>query len=190
MPRVPRAAALLVAAAALAAQTAAQPGPAPRPYSAFPDLKEPTGPVEISDGKWNEFPDFNKLHARLNAAAARPLPADAAPAAKVRAYQLKSAADFFKRAHARRTVPAGDSPGNPAEVTAMVNDAYRAAAGAEPDAAARRALAEERVRVLKELERQTERGVDTGHLGPAHLALIRFHRLGAEGDLLALTEGK
>jgi hypothetical protein len=188
MPRVLRAAALLVVAAALAAQTAAQPT-APPAYTAFPDLKAPTGPVEIESEKWAEFPDFENLHARLNAAAARPLPADATPAAKVRAFRLKSGADFLKRAHARRRVLPEDQPGGPAEITAMVNDVYRAAAGGEPDAV-RRALAEERVRVLKELERQTERGVDVGRLPPEGLALIRFHRLGAEGDLLALTGGK
>ena len=101
---------------------------------------------------------------------------------------MKSAADFLKRAHVRRTLGFAAGPGGLVEVTGHVNDAYRAAAAGEPDAA-RRGLAEERVRVLKELERQTAARVAAGTDPPADLAFARFHRLAAEGDLLALIGG-
>ncbi len=183
----------LVAATFAAVLTAghAQPPPVPPTYTAFPDLKTPTRPVDLGDGKTGAFPDFPALHARLRAAADRPLAPDAAPAAKVRSFRLQAGVDYLLRVHLSRcAIGRCFMPSELVELTGMVNDVYQAAVEGEADPTTRVALVEERVRVLKELERYTEAQVNAGQEVPYRLAFIRFHRLGAEGELLKRTERK
>jgi len=171
-----------VAAAVLAAGHAQPPAPT---YTAFPDLKASLVPTDAGAGKTVPWPDFAVLHARLVAAARDPGP-NATPAAKVRSFRLQAGVDYLRRTHVRRLVA---NPSGFTEAARMADDVYRAAAADEPDPAGRRALIEERVRVLKELERQTENLVPNIH-PPADLDLVRFFRLRAEGDLLASAGGK
>jgi hypothetical protein len=168
-------------AAVVAAHAAAQPAPLPPMYTAFPDLKAPFPPQRDANGK---NPD---RHARLRAAADAALGPDAPPAARVRAAQLRAGLDYLVRTAVVRMMPLRDfpPPNELQELTRMVNTAYRAAAAGEADPAARRGLIEEWVRVLKGLERQTEMRVPNVD-PPEDLAYIRFHRLGAEAELLAV----
>jgi hypothetical protein len=186
MSRFPLAAGIL---AAVLATGHAQPPAVTPTYTAFPDLRTPLVPTNVGEGKVAPWPEYAVLHARLVAAAARQQSPDAAPAVKVRCFQLKAGAEFLRLTHVRRMIGFNTSSNSLAEVTAMVNDVYRVAADAEPDAAGRRTMTEERVRVLKELERQTEDSVPN-ILPPADLDFIRFHRLRAEAELLALAGGK
>ncbi|MBN9523442.1 hypothetical protein J0H58_33845 [bacterium] len=189
MPRLARAAALFVAAAALAAQTTAQPTAVTPTYTAFPDLKTPTTPVDLRDGKTGRWPDYPALHARLRAAADRPLAPDAPPAARVRSHQLKAGVEYLLRMHAgRRGAGVCRESNELVALVGMVNDVYRAAAGVP--GVERAGLVEERVRALKELERVTEAQVNAGADPPELLHFIRFHRLAAEGELLELAASK
>src|SRR3954469_26000194 len=113
----------------------AQPVPVPPTYTAFPDLKTPTRPAELPGGTKGTFPDYEALYARLRAVADRSLPPDAAPAARVRSFQLKAGTDYLLKVH--RTQQAQNrcfAPSELAELTEMVNTVYRAAVGGEPDA--------------------------------------------------------
>ncbi len=188
MPRLARAAALFVVATALAAQTAAQPTAVTPTYTAFPDLKTPTQPFDLGAGKTGQRPDYPALHARLRAAADRPLAPDAPPAAKVRSHQLRAGVEYLLRMHVGRQARRGFAPNELVAITGMVNDVYRAAA--DVPGVARAALVEERVRALKELERATEAQVNVGTDPPELLYFVRFHRLAAKGELLELAAPK
>lgn len=177
-----------VAAAVLAGGQAQPPVVTPT-YTALPDLKAPLVPTDVGQGKTVPWPDFAVLHARLVAAADRPLPPDATPAAKVRSFRLKAGVDYLRGMHVRRLARGQLGPQQYPEVTRTADDVYRAALADEPDAAGRRATREEWVRVLKELERQVEALVPN-ILPPAELDLVRFFRLRAEGELLAAAGGK
>jgi hypothetical protein len=171
----------VLAAAALAAHAAAQPPPVAPTYTAFPDLKAPPFPPS-RDAK-EKYPD---RHARLRVAADAPLGPDAPAAARVRAAQLRAGLDGLVRTAAVRMMPLRDfpPPNELQELTRLANDVYGSAAAGAADRVVRRGLIEEWVRVLKELERQTEMRVP--NIDPPHdLSYIRFHRLGAEAELLA-----
>lgn len=183
MPRLACAAALFVAAVA-----AAQPSPVAPTYSAFPGMKTPMQPFDLGNGKTGQRPDYPALYHHLRAAADRPLAPDAPPAARVRSHQLKAGVEYLLGTHrSRNRIARCFAPDELVELTGMVNDVYRAAAAGAADPAA---LVEERVRVLKELEREVQQKVDFGTDPPQNLDFVRVHRLAAEGELLALTARK
>ena len=173
--------AAVLVAAALAAHAAAQPPPVGPTYTAFPELKAPPRPLP-RDAK-GEYPD---RHARLRAAAGAPIGPDAPPTARVGAAQLRAGLDHLDRTYIEqyRAFRGFGAPDLLCDLTRVVNDVYRSAADGAADRAVRRALIEEWVRVLKDLERRTEMRVPNV-VPPSDLDFTRFHRLGAETELLA-----
>jgi hypothetical protein len=65
---------------------------------------------------------------------------------------------------------------------------YRAAAGLEPSLASRVRLYEVPLITLKRAEQYIEYLVQNGVITMSNLNIIRFHRLGAEAELLTLNE--
>jgi hypothetical protein len=169
-----------VAAATLAAATAhgtarqpvpMAPPPRPKPFTAFPDLK-PADPDQ----------SFRRVKDIL----ARPVPADAPPHRKVRLAQLYEGTMFLWRFGERLRLAGHLGPHDYALYMDTVSAVFRVAVELEGAPAGKVALAEDRVRLLKEAEEVVRWRVTAGYDPPEQLPDARFRRLDAEADLLKL----
>jgi hypothetical protein len=121
--------------------------------------------------------------------AARPVPADAPPLRRVRSAQLREQSALVTRVyegvHSLR-----DFPKRPLllQLPRQTRELFRLAIESEGTPAGKVALAEDQVKVFALIERLVDVGVQTGNHPPYDGELVRFHRLEAEADLLALKQ--
>jgi hypothetical protein len=162
----------------------------PGPYTAFPDVTPATfdwPPPRGRDGRPVKDPLRSSIFFRLQPVLTRPVPPDAPPLTKVRLAQLYEGTEYLLRFQ-EKLWHGSFRTGEYASYLNMVADVFRLAAELDGTPAGRVALYEDRVRVMKEVERYTGDRVNAGTDPPHALAETRFHRLQAEADLLRLKD--
>jgi hypothetical protein len=155
-------------------------------FTAFPRITMPRKEVQLGDRK-GMWPDFEKVYSRLTAGYPRPIPANAAPLAKVRTAQVNESVGYFRGIVPRFGLTESERDFLP-EMLHVSNDLFRVAAAAEPTAAGKQGLFEDRVALFKYFERVTQSKVDAGSSPANRLNLARFYRLQAEAELILLRQ--
>ncbi|QJW96183.1 hypothetical protein [Frigoriglobus tundricola] len=162
---------------------------AARDYStAFPDLEPPITRRDVITN-----PDGTTVVVTTEIGVV-PLPAVPAPAAnapalrKVRVEQYQEGSDCLERL--KVIIRTGNyRPQDFCEYVRVATEVYRAAAEMEDEPARRVPWYEARVRKFKEVERFIRLRVEIGTDPPDRLDVVRFHRFGAEAELLELKAG-
>jgi hypothetical protein len=155
-------------------------------FTAFPKITMPMKEVQLGDRK-GMWPDFEKVYSRLTAGYPRPIPANAAALAKVRTAQVNESVGYFRGIVPRFGLTEAEGDFLP-EMLHVSNDLFRVAVAAEPTAAGKQGLFEDRVALFKYFERVTQSKVDAGASPPHRLNLARFYRLQAEAELILIQQ--
>ena len=155
-------------------------------FTAFPRITMPMKEVQLGDHKGMR-PDFEKVYSRLTAGYPRPIPANAAPLAKVRTAQVNESVGYFRGIVRRFGLTEAEGDFLP-EMLHISNDLFRVAVAAEPTAAGKQGLIEDRVALFKFFERVTQSKVDAGSSPANRLNLAHFYRLQAEAELILLQQ--
>lgn len=157
-------------------------------FTAFPEITVPREVIE-RNGRKATRPDFKKLFSRFTTGQPRPILKDAAPLAKIRTAQVHASAGYLRGIEPRFGLTESEAD-DLLEMIHTSNDLFRVAVAAEPTAAGKQGLFEDRVALFKESERFTEAKVNTGARPPHRLNLARFYRLQAEAELLVLQQSQ